>query len=941
MIPPTFLPWHEPALPVAGRVLAERYAEPGSLDLGRVLVALPAARAGRRLVERLIQEADARGLVLTPPDTVTVGHLPERLYRPVRHPASSAESRAAWTRALRELAPERREAVFPRAPDADDLPGWTELARRVQALYVELAGEGLGFEDVARAFRHGTGFDDSGRWSVLADAGRAYERLLDSLGSSDREQERWRAVREERVELDRDLFLVGVVELPKVTRAMLEGLETPVTALVHAPEALADAFDALGCVESVAWEDRTVDLSDEALHVAGRPPEQADEVVRALSGPGAARAPDQVTIGVPDPELVPYLEQRLGAYGVPHRSAAGTPLPRTDPYRLLQAVADYVEERRYPAFAALLRHPDVEARLELPGALEVSDRAFAERLPARVGGRGAGASARAEGLADVAEALDRELGLGRLRGRRAVSEWMPEIVALLARVYGGRPLDRSRPADRRLVEACEAVRDAASALGSLHPDLDGSCDAAAAIRVLLADLRADAVPPMPDRSAVELLGWLELHLDDAPVLVLTGLDEAHVPGSVHSDLFLPDALRTRLGLMDDARRHARDVYLLSAMLASREEVRVVAGRRTADGDPLRPSRLLLATEGDRLARRVERLFEDVPARRARLPRPGATAAERSSFRLPPEPAIQVRPMPPTLPVTAFRLLLERPYQYALGHLLALREVDDRAREMDALLFGELAHRVLRRFGTSEAARSTDPEVVGRALDAFLDGAVFDRFGGGALPAVQLQVEQLRHRLRGFAEWQVAWLREGWETMAVELDTPKAGVPFLVDHQPMMLTGRIDRIDRNARTGEWAVLDYKTSARARKPEQAHRRRDGAWRDLQLPLYRHLLPGLAEAGALPEEPAGGGAILRLGYVNLSRRETADALAGWTADDLADADEAARACIRLLRSGRIEYRVEEPVDRYSPFGGLLGRGRLVPGEDEEPGSDDEEDA
>lgn len=941
MTPPEFLPWHEPVLPAAARRLADRYAKAGSLDLGRVLVALPAARAGRRLVERLIEEAAVRGLVLTPPDTVTVGHLPERLYRSDRRTAGQAESRAAWARALQELAPARRAAVFPRAPEEDDLPGWSELARRVQALHVELAGQGLDFDDVAGAFRRGTGFDDSGRWSVLAATERSCARLLASLGTSDREEERWRAVHEGRIGLDRDLFLVGVVELPRITRTLLESLESPVTALVHAPEGEADAFDSLGCVRPGAWSGRHVDLPDGALRVTGRPPDQADEVVRVLSGSGATRAPDQVTVGVPDPALVPYLEQRLGAYGVPHRSAAGTPLPRTDPYRLLEAVADFLEERRYPAFAALLRHPDVEARLGRPGALETSDRAFAEQLPARVDRHQAEGRGETEGLGDLAATLDRELGLDRLQGRRTVSGWMPELLAFLARTYGERPLDLSLPGDRRLVQACEAVRDAAAALARVHPDLDGSCAAPAAIRLLLADLRAAAVPPMPDRSAVELLGWLELHLDDAAVLVLTGLDEAHVPGSVASDLFLPDALRTRLGLTDDAHRHARDVYLLSAMLASREEVHVVAGRRTADGDPVRPSRLLLATEGERLARRVVQLFENAPARPARLPRPGARPAARSSFRLPPRPVIEVRPVPATLPVTAFRLLLQRPYQFALEKLFELREVDDRAREMDALLFGDLAHRVLRRFGTSEAAHSADPDAVDRTLEAMLDRAALDGFGRSPLPAVQLQVEQLRYRLRGFAEWQAAWLEAGWETVAVELGTPKAGVPFPVDEEPIMLTGRIDRIDHNARTGEWAVLDYKTSARARTPEQAHRRSDGGWRDLQLPLYRHFLPGLAETGALPEAAARAGASLRLGYVNLSRRGTAEALADWTADDLARADEAARACVRLLRSGRIEYRPEEPVAAYSPFGALMGRGRLFREGDGEAGSDDEEDA
>lgn len=940
MIAPVFLPWTEPVLPATCRWLAERYAGPDSLDLERVLVVLPAARAGRRLIERLIEEADGRGLVLTPPETVTVGHLPERLYRSERPAASPVARRAALVRALRDLAPERRAAVFPHAPEDDDLPGWTELARLVQGLHEELAAEGLGFGDVARAFRSGTGFDDSARWSVLAEVERGCERRLDALGLSDRDAERWRAIEGGRVELDGELFLVGVVELPAVARAMLECLEASVTALVHAPEELADAFDSLGCVEPAAWRDRPIEIPDEAIVVAGRPPEQADAVVRCLSGSGPRWAPDQVTVGVPDAGLLPYLEQRLEAYGVPHRSAAGTPLPRTDPYRLLEVVADYVEGHRYPSFAELLRHPDIEALLGASGQLEASDVAFAKRLPATVDGRGAEHRGPRFGPDDIAAELEDGLRLDRLRGRRSVSAWMPEVLALLSRTYGNRSLDRSRPGDRRLAEACESVRDAAAALGRLHPDLDGTCDAAAAIRLLLADLRSSAVPPMPDRSAVEMLGWLELHLDDAPVLVLTGMDEGHVPGSVGSDLFLPDALRARLGLLDDARRHARDAYLLSAMLASRRNAHVVVGRRTADGDPLRPSRLLLAATGDRLTARVKLLFEDTTHSAARLPRPGVTTAERSAFRLPPEEVIEVCEMPSSLPVTAFRLLLERPYQFGLEKLLELREVDDRAREMDASLFGDLAHRVLRRFGDGEAARSTELETVRMTLDAVLDRTALEMFGREPLPAVRLQVEQLRYRLRGFAEWQLTWLGEGWEAVAVEIETPESGVPFAVDGEPMMLTGRIDRIDRHAGTGAWAVLDYKTSARDRTPESAHRRRDGTWRDLQLPLYRHLLPALSRTGALPEELGRPHAELRLGYVNLSPRGVSHALAEWTAADLSAADEAARECVRLLRSGRIPFREDEPVDSYSPFSGLLGRGRLRSGDEEDSDDDGEAD-
>ena len=66
-----------------------------------------------------------------------------------------------------------------------------------------------------------------------------------------------------------------------------------------------------------------------------------------------------------------------------------------------------------------------------------------------------------------------------------------------------------------------------------------------------------------------------------------------------------------------------------------------------------------------------------------------------------------------------------------------------------------------------------------------------------------------------------------------LDTPAGG---------LSVTGRIDRIDRHEDTGQWRVIDYKTSNAANPPEKVHRRgskNDRHWVNLQLPLYRQLV------------------------------------------------------------------------------------------------------
>lgn len=939
-----FLPWREPVLRSAARLLAERHADGGELPLDRVLVVVQAARAGRRLVELLLEEADRRGAVLTPPETVTIGQLPERLYRPDRPTAGGVTAVAAWSAALRGLGPARLAPVFPDPPEADDAAGWDRLARRVLELHRETAAEGLDFARVARACRGGRGFDDSRRWEVLAEAQEAYHRRLDSMGYVD--PDRARALALEAGDLDaggRDVHLVGIVELGLVVRRMLQALAEPVTALIHAPAEWEDRFDALGCVRPGAWEDAEIDLPGEDLLVVGRPPAQAEAVLRCLGGAGGPLAPDQVTVGVPDPTLVPYLEQRLREHGVPRRHAAGTPLARTDPFRLLAAVADYLAQDRFRDFAALLRHPDVEAGLGVAGALAATDRHFEEHLPGRVDGSRRPPVAGRTDFRRVVEALESELGLGRLRGRRSTSEWMPDILALLARVYGERSLERSKPGDRRLVEACEALRDAAEAFARLPEPLDETCGADQALHRLLQEVERRQVPPDPDRSAVEMLGWLELHLDDAPVLILTGMDEDHVPGSVGADLFLPDGLRARLGLRDDRRRYARDAYLLSAMLAPRREARLVVGRRTVEGDPLRPSRLLLATPEGELALRAAKLFSDETVRPPRLARPGVRPAPESAFSTPPRAVLTVPEPPERLRVTDFRLLLRSPYQFVLRRILGLERVDDRARELDGLRFGELAHAVLHGFAESDAARSDDVREATRALDALLEREVAGRFGPDVLPAVRLQAALLEVRLHDFAAWHVARTREGWETVAAEVETPGGGAPFPVDDRPILLSGRIDRIDRHRHSGRWAILDYKTAGRGRPPDRTHRagrRGDRRWTDLQLPLYRHLLPAMAEAGRVPGELGDPEAPLLLGYVNLSREATELARADWTRDELAEADEAAREAVRRLRAGSIEFRADERVRRDSPFADLLGQGRLVAAGSEDEDGESEDD-
>ena len=78
----------------------------------------------------------------------------------------------------------------------------------------------------------------------------------------------------------------------------------------------------------------------------------------------------------------------------------------------------------------------------------------------------------------------------------------------------------------------------------------------------------------------------------------------------NADAFLPNGLRRQLGMMDNAQRYARDMYALQVMLRTREHVRIVVGKSDANGDPLTPSRLLMACDLAQLPDRVLHLVKE-------------------------------------------------------------------------------------------------------------------------------------------------------------------------------------------------------------------------------------------------------------------------------------------------------------------------------------------
>lgn len=926
-----WLEWDRPMLPMAATWLIDRYGKAdGVVDAQRVVCVTPGRRAGRILLALLVERCEEQGLALVPPRTITPGMLADLLPAGEAPTATGPERILAWLKALKECGREETAALLPSPPEDGDLLTWHELARTIDALHEELAGEHLAFADVPVRAECLEMFAEGDRWRALSAVEERYREVLASCGLLDPHEAQQAHLETHGVDPSAEIVLIGVTELNAEQRAIIIAAGDRASALIHAPASLADRFDAFGCVLPEAWAEAEIPLDDEQIVTAQAPADQAQAAMEAIAAFDGAYAADQITIGVGEASLLDPLRRAADWATLAVHSAVGVELPRTAPYRLLGAIAAWLADRRFAPFAALIRHPDLErwlmrraGRAEAGASrgitdwLTLLDRYFSDHLHERLAGEWLGEPSRRERLAMIWSAVH-ELLAPLSAGRRPLGAWCEPVLEVLGAVYGDLDSQTSRPHERAAIDACLMLRETLARQTEVQAALQPETDAPTAIGLFLAEAAQQTVASDVRADQIEMLGWLELHLDTAPALVLLNVNDGRIPETVSADPFLPGALRRALGLMrSNERRYARDAYLLQAIHHSRRRLSIITGRTNVRGEPLQPSRLLLACDDEALVGRIRRMCaagddaDDERTARA-LPIGAPPCGPASAFTVPLLPADL--PPPESMNVTDFRTYLACPYRYALRRLIGLEAIADDAAELDALQFGTLAHEVLERFGSDQAAGdSEDPREIRIFLLRTVGEVAQRKYGPHPLPAIRLQLARLEQRLERFAELQARLRAEGWVIRHTEFKFATTTMLDVPGQEPMPIRGKIDRIDYNEARDQWRIIDYKTGERGQSPFEVHHGRktlprDGElpWRDLQLPLYRYLA-----------QQHDVGDNIELAYIVLPKKadDVALRVAGWEQEHLAAAIDVARSVVRDIRAGSFRMN-RESASPFDPF-------------------------
>ena len=906
-----FLGWDRPVLDSVREFLLPE-APSGLVDVGADLIFVPTRQAGRRLREALARAcADHDAALLSPrvvlPKVFMFGHRSEDA--PI---ANGILVQHAWVSTLREADPEVVLCWMPSRTGVRDFAWALSSGQMMQSLRETLADGGYTIGAVVE--QCGEALQEPERWQSMAELERLYLARLAETGHADPTSQKIRNADNPVLPDGVERVVVAAVPDPSMlTLRTLAHLQSRVQidVLIPAPASLADCFDEWGRPIPDQWQNQIVDIPDPetSLFLSGTPRGQAEKVVDVIAGMAERIGPADIAVGVPDREVVPFLETALTDAGLPAFDPSDTSLSDHSVMGLLRSWASLMTDDTYAALSELERHPDVLSFLTTEHDGGVTSFALLrdldcfqnDALPIR--------------FQDLTRYLARtaDSDSSRPSPLRVLADFIQEqqeafrdqpidiaLRRFLQTTYTHRNLSSKKQVDKEFEAAADRVDRVLRDVADTH-EYTAELTKPEQLSIVLQQMEEQTIRADRDDSLIDLEGWLELPWNDAACLIVTGMNEGRVPDGRLSDAFLPDSLRMALGLRDDATRLARDTFLMTQVIESRRKsgrAVFIVGKRSEAGDPLRPSRLLFRCSDHDLVGRAECLFAEISEQKP---------SHRSSvdFKLNPNQAAAaagVRREITRLSVTAFRDYLSCPLRFYLGRVLRMNPLNDDKAELDALDFGLVLHEALQAMASEDIWRWS-PDRLGPFLVDQAHLLVRARFGSELALPVQVALDSARQRLMHAANVQHQLVNEGWELMASEKK-------YEIEMNGMCIAGMIDRVDRHRATGALRIIDYKTSDRGSGPEAVHLGTPGhapadytlvdvngktrRWTDLQLPLYTELLRANGITGSNDVDVA---------YFNLPKAATQTGVSVWEGlnrELIASAVTCASEVIRRIRDG-----------------------------------------
>ncbi len=789
---------------VAGFLLKGRTNLP--LDLGDTQVWVPTAGAGRRIRAALARLASERRTgVLSPAFRQPMeALLPESVPLAMR-----ADREAAWVAVFHNSNSETWDQLVPNADAFSDPAGSLGIGGMLCDLCDLLAEGGI---TPADAILVRTCPDDAGRWEQLRDLYQIYLALLRAENLADPNELRLRPSVPPGI---RRVVVACISDLATAAAHYLEFLgkhQVEVGILVWNPSGLPAGWDDWGRPLTSEWSECALETGDNQIRFARQVDEEA---VRTIDFLAAAEVPGDYAVALADETLGASLAAEISRRGGLPFEPQGKTLAADESAKIAVEWENFRMGGDLRVLRNLLQCPHFfrwlggATKLYPTQLLQACDDLIVQRL---------------------AETIE----------QCPTSDFMDAVQRLRAEPFTKILESIASEAAQRVLEIWDEINRSSFYKRWTEGRL------AAFSR----SLRSENLFTGSPEGAVELSGWLETPWLEATRLAVCGCIEGKLPSSVGEHPFLPDSKRAALGITDNARRLARDSYLLSCLLVrhTSDNLCLTLSRFDADGSPVLPSRLLLRTSDKNLPGRVKRLFaipesDSIPNSRVN--------AWRWSL-----PNFLRKTGISTISPSQCRDYLVCPTRFYWKNTLRRDLYEPDPREMDSRQFGTLIHKALEEFGR-RAPDESKAGLIEKLVIEELEREALNMFGSSPTVAVRVQLEAARTRLRAFARVQAGEYESGWRILEVEKKITPATHPSIV-LETLGLSAKIDRIERHAEFG-LRIVDYKSSADGDDPAKSHfgkahpdhflpesqvtvGGKAKTWKDLQLPLYRYIAASL---------------------------------------------------------------------------------------------------
>lgn len=887
-----FLGWERPLLDLATEKLTQDQGLTDEvLDFSKLIFFLPTSQSCRRFRMNITRNAAADNAVVFPGKITTLTSLISRI-EDEDGVVNSATSFMLWVEVLKAANIADLNSLFPLEIENRNEIRWRiGLAEKLFGLQNRLGEAGLTITDVAEK-----DVEEIDRWQDLATLEKAYLDALENNGLT--ELNRAKAAFDSFAFSGIEKIVVAGVPDPiplLLDKLKLISANTPVEIWIHAPESESDKFDEIGRPIAQYWEDAHIDIPNESwIHLEGTSRQQGEEVVDILSSlctPDNSLDAADFALCSANEELFSDISYALFKQGVAVYNPSGTKMDKMSVYHLLNSFFSLIMKKDFESVSLLIRNPDyLRYFIRKSGAeniLEIFtevDKYLPDHLSTPISSLPEFENPIINTLVNEMTQLIKEFNSG---------SFFDFIRRFLSDTYNSLEFSPHTREEDKIF--CSAASNVDTLLKELHCPIAEKMNKTELLEVFIKLLSKKTVYPEQNEDSIDLHGWLEMPWENAPNIIIAGMNEGWLPESVVGDVFLPDSMLSQLGLNDNRKRFARDTYILHSLLRSRTNgtVNIIVGKQNKNSDPLKPSRLLFKCDKEKLIERSEHLFADAPEdmldKEKSLPFWKLTKPEFNK---------EVK----RISVTEFRNYLACPFRFYLQKCLKMDDVTYENNEMDAREFGNITHGVLEDFGKcTEMNECSDPGAIKEFLDKTVDAHFNLKFGPKAerpLP-ILVQYESLKQRLAKFAEIQAQQVVEGWKISGTE-------IKIIGNIKGIDISGKIDRVEVNSRNGRIRILDYKTVDSSQinrlSPEKVHIKnannivpecavfeyegKNKCWIDLQLPLYAILLQKNSEYT---------GKDLECGYFNLHKTITHTDIYLW--ESMNTYLEAAESCLEKV--------------------------------------------